>query len=221
MARGDAFQLELELDGKRFGRAARGLGVLAQRMGVAVGDLTPIARQEIENVLDTVIAAMRQRHSKKWAPGQRLPTGDKTGQLARRSGRGIDNLEVVTTVSENTAEGRILVPFPLSVHETGATIRSRGKLLAIPLPAALDSNGIPKKPGPRAWRDTFVAKSRNGNLLIFQKKGLKITPLYVLKKRVRIPRRLGLGVTLTKAAPLFVDRLFLKAVQELKSVRVN
>ncbi len=110
----------------------------------------------------------------------------------------------------------IIVPFPLSVHEDGAVIRKKGKMLAIPLPAALDSRGRPLKRGPRAWRNTFVARSRKGNLLIFQKRGKDIIPLFVLKDQVKIPRRLGMGVTMDKAAPVYIERVFERALASLK-----
>ena len=43
-------------------------------------------------------------------------------------------------------------------------------------------------------KNTFVQYSKKGNLLIFQKRSRgSIVPLYILKKRVKIPARLGLG----------------------------
>ena len=66
-----------------------------------------------------------------------------------------------------------------AVHEHGATIRPRrAKYLAIPLPAALSSRGTLLR-RPRKWKNTFVAKSRKGNLIIFQKRGKTIIPLFV------------------------------------------
>jgi hypothetical protein len=61
-----------------------------------------------------------------------------------------------------------------------------------------------------------VARSRKGNLLIFLKKGGEIVPLYVLKDQVKIPRRLGMGVTMDKAAPVYIERVFDKALAALK-----
>ncbi len=207
------FRLDTTIGGKRFENAAAGLRFLALRSEQAVLDLNPIARREMVDILDTVVAAMRQRHNTRWRWGRRLPEGDARGKLAKRSGRGLAGLKGKVKGRTGEILGSVTVPFPLSVHETGAVIRRRGKLLAIPLEAALDSRGIPKKRGPRAWRNTFVAKSRRGNLLIFQKRpGGKIIPLYVLKERVRIPRRLGVGVTMEKAAPIYIERVFDKAV---------
>lgn len=210
------FRLDVNVGGKRFENAALGLRFLAQRSTQAVLDLNPIARTEMVDILDTVVSAMRQRHSTRWRWGRRLPEGERQGKLAKRSGRGLALLKGKVKGRRDEIAGSVTVPFPLSVHETGAIIRKRGKLLAIPLEAALDSRGVPKKRGPRAWRNTFVARSRRGNLLIFQKKsGGKIIPLYVLKDRVKIPRRLGLGVTMEKAAPIYIERVFDKAVKLL------
>jgi hypothetical protein len=113
--------------------------------------------------------------------------------------------------------GTISVPFPLSIHEDGARVRRKGKLLAIPLPAALNSRGLPIKKNPRSWPNTYVARSRRGNLLIFQRRAGVVTPLYVLKEDTKIPRRLGVGATLAKAAPLYVERVFEKQLKAIKT----
>jgi hypothetical protein len=60
-----------------------------------------------------------------------------------------------------------------------------------------------------------VAKSRKGNLLIFQRVGKKITPLYVLRKSVKLPPRLGMRATIDKAIPFFVDRSMNAMAKEL------
>ena len=211
------FRLELDIGGKRYENAQLGLNALAAKTTHALLEMTPIARREMVDILDTVVAAMRQRHSTRWRAGQRLPTGDRTGKLAKRSGRGLNNMKGDVRSTADEVRGQILVPFPLSVHEDGAVIRKKGKMLAIPLPDALDSRGRPLKRGPRAWRDTFVARSKKGNLLIFQKRGREIVPLYVLKDQVKIPRRLGMGVTLDKAAPVYIERVFHRALENLKA----
>ena len=209
------FDLDLRIGDKRFRSAAVGLRALAARSHSAVLDLTPIARREMIDILDTVVDAMKQRHSRRWLWGSRLPKGERAGKLAKRSGASLAALRPKIKHDTEEVTGTIVVPFPLSVHETGATIRARGKLLAIPLQAALNGRGIPKKRGPRAWKNTFVARSKKGNLLIFQKQFGSIIPLYVLKKQVKIPKRLGLGLTMDKAAPIYIERVFDKAVRQL------
>jgi hypothetical protein len=46
------------------------------------------------------------------------------------------------------------------------------------------------KPSARDWPNTFVRRSRRGNLIIFQRRGREIIPLYLLRKTVIINRRL-------------------------------
>jgi len=74
------------------------------------------------------------------------------------------------------------------------------KMLAIPLPGAMDSSGTAKG-SPRdaaIFGQTFLAKSRAGNLIIFGKlnyvRGKKagqakgdVVPLFVLKNSVDVP----------------------------------
>jgi hypothetical protein len=75
-----------------------------------------------------------------------------------------------------------------------------GKFLAIPLPGAMDAHGIARgKPLDKAiFGQTFIARSKAGNLIIFGKltyvKGEKagqvksdLKPLFVLKESVDVP----------------------------------
>jgi hypothetical protein len=87
---------------------------------------------------------------------------------------------------------------------THITPKSAGAL-AIPLPAALDSNGT-SRGNPRdtaVFGETFLAKSKAGNMIIFGKlnytRGAKagqshgdIVPLFVLKKSVDVPVQITL-----------------------------
>lgn len=77
------------------------------------------------------------------------------------------------------------------ILETGGTITAKNaKYLTIPLPSALTPTGQLKKKA-REWDNTFVKKSKAGNLILYQHNGKgKVTPLFILKKSVRIkPRR--------------------------------
>ncbi len=212
-----AFELDVSINGKRFRNAALGMRLLADRWDTAITGMTPIARREMVSILDTVTQALRQRHSSRWSANRRLPEGAERGKLAKRSGGGLRGLRTKVSVSGDDVTGSLSVPFPLSVHEDGAVIRRRGKLLAIPLPAALNSRGLPIKNRPRDWTNTFVAESKRGNLLIFRRDGRTIVPLYILKEQTRIPRRLGAGVTLNKAAPLYIERVFEEALKVIQS----
>ncbi len=202
-------KLGFQFRGKRFDSAAAGLNAFSNKLAKSVKDFNPVIQREMRNMLDTVVDALRQRHSTSWQPNQKLPSGAKTGRLAKRSGKMLADIEKSIKVSGmglTEIRGEIAGP---RIHEQGGRIRPKGKFLAIPLPAALNANGTPKKRRARDWRNTFVTKSKRGNLLIFQKKGAgKIVPLYVLKTTVLIPQRLGLNATLEAAAPVFVDRVF-------------
>jgi hypothetical protein len=78
----------------------------------------------------------------------------------------------------------------------------RGKYLTIPLPAAQTRAGVTRGPArSTVWANTFVAKTKAGNLIIFGKKtvakGAKagqakgaIVPLFLLLKSVTVPSRI-------------------------------
>jgi len=94
------------------------------------------------------------------------------------------------------------------IQEYGGVITPKNRsLLAIPLAAAKTSAGVPRG-GPRSFPNTFVAKSKAGNLLIFQKTGKDgITPLFVLKDRVTIPARPSLLPAFEQVFPGMRDAL--------------
>jgi hypothetical protein len=72
-------------------------------------------------------------------------------------------------------------------------IRARNrKFLTIPLPDAKTASGVTRGPA-RSFPDTFLRRSKSGNLVIFQKRG-KGPPaaLFLLKREVSIPPRLNL-----------------------------
>jgi len=79
------------------------------------------------------------------------------------------------------------------------------KMLTIPLPAAMDSHGTARGSArdKGIFGETFIGKSKAGNLIIFGKllyvKGKKagqtkggLVPLFVLKDRVSVPSRIHL-----------------------------
>lgn len=79
-----------------------------------------------------------------------------------------------------------------ATHEFGAVITpKRRQWLTIPLDAAKSSAGIPRLSAPEAINQgAFFVMSRRGNLLIAKaRRGGGITPLFALKKMVKIPAR--------------------------------
>lgn len=79
------------------------------------------------------------------------------------------------------------------IQEYGGTIvPKKAQWLAIPLDAVKTKGGVARG-GPRDYQNTFFAKSKKGNLILFQKDSSGgIIPLFVMKKEVTIPPRLGM-----------------------------
>jgi hypothetical protein len=210
------FELGFEFRNKRFRDAEKGLRVFVETLNKDWDGAAKVLGAEMKTFLNSVAQALVQRHSSAWPGG----TGEKT--LSKRSGdltASIEKSVKITGTTFGDLEGHISAAFPGIVHEFGATIRpKKGKYLTVPLPAALDSRGVPYRRSARDWDNTFVARSKKGNLIIFQRRGVQITPLYVLKTSVKIPARLGMGQTLNIGIPYFVERAMDRIV---KGIAVN
>lgn len=168
------------------------------------------AEQEMRKYLRSVTDELAQRHSTPYRHGQRLPT------LQKRSGAGLKSLKnFLVKRTHDDVTGHVRLNKYMTMHEHGGWIRARNaRYLTIPLPAALNANGTPKRRRARDWQNTFVKRSRNGNLIIFQTRGRELVPLYVLKKKVRIPMRLGLRKELSKQRPT-MRRALMERIREL------
>lgn len=223
----DLFKFELRISGpegsRTFKNARRGLTAFSKDIGqaVSVKEVNPILRVLLKRHLDLVAEAMVQRHSTAWAPGVKLPRGETTGKLAVRSGKATTQLRdtKVSSVGSNASSGRVTGtisgPHYLVTHEDGKRIRAKGNgYMTIPLPAAMDSRGVPLKVSLRQWQNTFLmplnsartGRNRKG-FVVAIKRGGRVVPIYILVKTVRIPKRLGLAITLKKASPALVDRV--------------
>ena len=88
----------------------------------------------------------------------------------------------------------------------------RAQFLAIPLSAAKTAAGVPRG-RPRDFGNTFIQRSKKGNLLIFQKRLGGIVPLFALKKEVRIPAR----VHLEEVASAFAGRIARDIEQSIRA----
>jgi len=157
-------------------------------------------KSSMNRYLKLIAGRLAAKHKRPW------PGGTGASSLASRSGKAVQSIRDSVKVTQvgQEIQGIIGGVFYLKSHEYGAVIRARrSQYLTIPLPAALDSRGVPLKKSAREWADTFVIKSKNNNLLIVQKTASGIVPLYVLKKEVRIPRRLGMKEELDKYVNLF------------------
>lgn len=211
--------LQFRYGGRTYRSALRGLSAFAASLGDDVERLTPTVRRELDKFMRAIIEAMRQRHSGPWPSGT-SPAGVRPGTLSRR-GRGIASSLgfSVSGSALDDVEAAIFGSRIARVHERGAVIEAkRAKYLTVPLPAALDDKGRPLRRSARQWRNTFVKRSKRGNLIIFQKRaGNQLVPLYVLRKSVTIPPRLGLADTARDAAFIFeqeVIEAMLRDIQE-------
>lgn len=200
----NAITLEFDFRNRRFKDAEKGFRAFARAIKKDWDGSAKVLSDELREFLDGVAQALAERHATPW------PGGTTAQTLSRRTGGMIQS--VVESVEVNgqtfdTIRGTIGGNLIARVQEFGATITPKNaKFLTIPLPAALDSSGVPIKKRARDWPNTFVARSKAGNLIIFQRRGAEIVPLYVLKTSVTIPPRLGMQTTLDVGLPYFVDK---------------
>lgn len=213
-----ATEIGFEFRNRRWTDAGKGLRAFGQSLLDDWDGSAKTLSIELRSFLDSVGEALATRHGAAWPGG----TTGKT--LSKRSGRLVQSIiDSVSVKGETfeTIEGTIGSDTVYAgIQEFGGIIRPRkAKYLTIPLKAALNPNGTPIKQSAREWENTFVARSKAGNLIIFQKRGASIVPLYVLKSSVKIPPRLGLQATLTAGVPYFVEKAMdalVKAVVEAK-----
>lgn len=212
-----ALEISFEFRTKRYKSAMKGLEAFGRVIDGSVEKIPHVLKEHLLRYLQSVANALAEKHSTPWQGGVKstLPT------LQRRSGFAMEQVKQSVRVDGNTIDTiRGMIgsgsAFYLRIQEKGGTITpKKAKYLTVPLPAALNSNGTPKKPSARDWENTFVAKSKAGNLIIFQKMGAKIIPLYVLKTSVKIPPRLGMEKALRGGIPYFVDTTVAAMLKEI------
>lgn len=158
-------------------------------------------RREFENAGPRLFKALRKRmlaYGRTFAR-RTMPIERMTGRPGLKVRSGVMRRSFDAVESGNDARTWELIVYTTSkqapIQEFGGTVtpkggRPNGKL-AIPLPAAQTAAGVARGPA-RSFSDTFIAKSKAGNLLIFQKRGDGIVPLFALKDRVYVPPRLGM-----------------------------
>lgn len=203
--------VELDWRGQRYRDIDRGLRAVGIDLQKDTEKFMPIVRRTLRDYMEGVVLSVQQRTATPY-PGGTSPAGQFPGRLSRRSGTLYNSLNKNKIKVDGTTAGDQSVSFTLTgiaaVHERGATIRpKKARYLTIPLPEALDGKGLPRRPNARAWKNTFVQRSRKGNLLIFQKRGDQIVPLYVLKKSVRIPKRLGFEEAFKAGKDFLADKI--------------
>lgn len=205
---GGVLSLTLKYGSRSFVNAAQGVEQFRRDLGVAWAGTAKKASPAVRAYLDHVAQDLAETHGGAWSPNQR---GDSE-VLLRRSGKAVNSIlrsVRVTGTTWSTLKGVIGGVGYLYVHEYGGTIKKTDGMMAIPLPAALTSSGM-KRTQTRHWKNTFVAMSRNGNLIIFQRRGTgrtrHIVPLYLLRSSVKIRPRLGMRRELERQIPYFLEQ---------------
>ncbi len=196
--------LEVNYRNARYTAAERGLQALEKNLGYSLKGGYKEFSDELRTYLGDVADDLARYH------GRAYSGETKSARLSKRSGRAARSIKASVKVRGTTLDtltGSIGGIGYLRTHEFGATVRAkRAQYLTIPLPAALHANGTPIHRSARQWQNSFIMRSKMGNLLIVQKRGKNIVPLYVLKTEVTIPPRLRMRETLQKRVPLLVER---------------
>lgn len=183
---------------------------------------TDAMRKELVKELTTVFA-LASRIESSYLKTERLTGGTSPTKLGTRTGAlrasvrpiSVNRSSIVNidnVIQSGVSFGTRYAKTHIGRRGTVTTIRPKGHpYLAIPLPAARTRAGVAKGQPEVSWQgeqrpnspfgDTFIAKSKRGNLIIFgktiQTKGVnwgrtkgKVIPLFVLKHEVKIPVRI-------------------------------
>lgn len=211
--------IDFSINGQRYPNLNAGMKHLAKRMSLDPKKVQVMLKAEIKALLDEVATEMERRHS-----GTFKSVDDKAPSLAMRSGEAVKSIRrsiVISGRSLADTQGQIGGLPHLKAHEFGATIRPKNsQYLTIPLPAALDKRGLPKKQKARDWDRTFISRSSKGRLLIWRRLGRRIIPLYLLvgpgesPDHVKIPARLGMVKATQDRMSKFADRLADRILKE-------
>lgn len=199
--------INIELDSRTFAEIEDAYGIIYRDLDELAQQALPKVKKELLAMLNRVYKTLEKKHSEPWRPGP-----NRKRNLFKRTGQGLRDIKRTIEVTGNSLSELRGVIDPINYMETqeeGGEMEARsGTYMTIPLPAALDSRGRPKKVSPLDWDRTFVQRSKRGALLIFQRRGRNIVPLYVLKERVKLKPRLRLQETFDKELPYFERKAF-------------
>ena len=200
--------LTLSIDGKQQESIESGIARLAPAVARCLESAAKPIAMAVQDYMNGIASTMQAMHSQSYPPGT---VGSDYPNLYVRSGSGLQSiLESLRVVNPGSLEGitGTISGGTMGWHEEAQTMSPRhSQYMTIPLPAAMDSRGIPLKSSARDWANTFVRMTRNGNLIMFQKRGLSIIPLYLLKSRVSRPARLGMQAAFEQRIPWFESRV--------------
>lgn len=195
--------------GKSYGSLDGALRAMVDEIEISLDKLPQIMREELLAYLQRVAKNTTDR----FIPFSKRNKGQQK-ELQIRSGETkqlIKSSPRARNVGKDLVEGSIGGPKHLEINEFGGIELPKpgDKYVFIPLDAALTNKGIPIAKNPKNWRNTFIRKTKKGNLIMFQRRPNKqIVPLYVLKPAVRIPPRLKMTRAINAAAPYFEKKLF-------------
>lgn len=165
----------------------------------------------LQDSLNRVYNKLEKKHGNQWPTSGGLFGRSRNSRVLNvRTGRGLRSIKNSIRVKFTGNQGiqAEISAGELAIHETGATVTSRGKYMTIPTVFAMTGSGTPIRSSARRWDNTFIRESRAGNLFIFRRLGGKtIVPMYLLKTRVRIPARLGLAKAIEQEVPIVEKRL--------------
>jgi hypothetical protein len=201
--------VEIEVGGQRFENIENAFKQLGDKLDTVLDQAPPLLNRSLGDALQQVATQLSKMHGNPWSGG----VASDSPYLQVRSGEGLRSIK--ESIATKIANGEEIVSGQISagdmaIHETGGVIRpTRSEYLTIPLPEAMDARGIPLRPRAGDWDNTFIKRSKAGNLLIFRRTpaSRNITPLYLLKTEVVIPPRLHLEDTIVGTGlPYFENR---------------
>jgi len=169
-----------------------------------IGKIIPNIFKQAERII-----TRQAREMQRYIRTEHLTGGTTSTRLRVRTGKlRASCIPIKTEIKEGSVEGGISFGTVYGrVHigpkgQVTTITPKKGKYLTIPLPAAMTGAGVARgsaRQGP--WGETFVAKSKAGNLIIFGKRKIttgkkagelrgQATPLFLLLKSVKIKARI-------------------------------
>jgi len=157
-------------------------------------ELTKKARQVLKKYPDKVFPALMKGMGRSMIDIEAYIKRNKlSGQVLNvRTGNLRRSIHHRVKTAGNKAIGSVGTPLIYgSPHETGKPAYitpTIAQWLTIPLEGARTAMDVGRGRA-RSFANTFFLKSKAGNLLLMQRKGSDIIPLFVLKKRVKVIKR--------------------------------
>lgn len=193
--------------------ADRLLDIQLQNLREVMDALEAIPEREFENAKRAFSAAVLNAHSEV-KDNVRNKLKVRTGALARAiktmvSGQSVDNLKAMIYAA-HTVGGAEVIYAP--IHEYGGTIKAKkayagvpgGPYLNIPTGRNKTGVGVTRMQAREVFQDGgFVAKTRSGKWGVF----LDGQMMFVLKKSVDIPARLGMRDAAENQIPTLLSEL--------------